>query len=153
MLSCLTKKICSPLLTLSLLLTLLAPQTGVAQDNGKENEIMKKSVQDMATVASLGVAGAVLGLSTLSFMDEPEDHLKNIVVGGALGIIIGVGVVAYNQANQTKQFYRENVYEPADFSTADRVSWHESSTQSLQDDRFAAKTTDEAPALTYHISF
>jgi hypothetical protein len=62
-------------------------------------------------VAATTAGGAILGLSTLSFVDEPGDHLKNILFGGAIGLIIGVAVVAYSQAQgsqeaiETTQFY------------------------------------------------
>jgi len=59
------------------------------------------SMRDMATVFGIGAVGAVLGLSTLSFVDKPTDHLKNISVGGAIGVIIGVGVVVFSQASRS----------------------------------------------------
>ena len=36
-----------------------------------------------------GLAGAILGLSTLSFYGRPQDRLNNIGIGFALGIIGG----------------------------------------------------------------
>ena len=40
-------------------------------------------------------AGALLGLSTTAFYAQPGDHLKNVLVGGAVGMIVGVGIAAY----------------------------------------------------------
>ncbi len=53
---------------------------------------------DMMVIAAAGVGGAVLGLSTLSFVDEPGDHFNNVLTGAAVGLIIGVLYVAYRQA-------------------------------------------------------
>lgn len=100
-------------------LAFLAPIEATAQ----EPDIVEDSVRDILTVVSIGAAGAILGLSTLSFVDKPQDHLKNIVVGGAVGIIIGVGVVAYNQANQSRSYYEMHALSP-EFETHQRVSWH-----------------------------
>ena len=79
-------------------------------------------------VAGLGAFGAVLGLSTLSFVDEPGDHLKNIVTGGAIGIIIGVGLVAFNQATKSKDLYDENA-SLDNFNHGSRVKWHTASSE------------------------
>ncbi len=38
-------------------------------------------------LSSLG--GAVLGISTLSFYDRPQDHLSNVAVGGTIGAVLG----------------------------------------------------------------
>ena len=46
-------------------------------------------------IAGTGTAGAILGLSTLSFHENPRDHLNNIVIGAASGAIIGVGLAMY----------------------------------------------------------
>ena len=99
-----------------------------AQDAGGNDDIFQQSMNDIIVVGAVGAAGAILGLSTLSFVDEPSEHLKNIVVGGAIGIIIGVGVVAYNQANVSQELYQGNIYKPLDdpdMSTRSRVAWHQ----------------------------
>lgn len=53
---------------------------------------------DMMVIAAAGVGGAVLGLSTLSFVEEPGDHFDNVLTGAAVGLILGVLYVAYRQA-------------------------------------------------------
>ena len=83
-----------------------------------------ESLQDITTIAGLGGVGAVLGLSTLSFVEEPGDHLQNIVVGGAIGIIIGVGVVAYSQASKSQNYYEDNAKVDPDFDSSSRYAWH-----------------------------
>lgn len=86
---------------------LILPSHVAAQDKEGADQILADTKADMITVVGVGLAGAVLGLSTLSFYSEPKDHLKNILVGGAIGIIIGVGLVAYNQATKSRDtFYQ-----------------------------------------------
>lgn len=92
---------------------------------GQSDDVLQESLMDMTTVVAIGGAGAILGLSTLSFVEEPKDHLKNILVGGAIGIIVGVGIVAYKQASSSKEMYLDNAAEVTpDFETLDRTVWH-----------------------------
>ena len=94
---------------LTLLLVVMLTSTVVfAQDGGGELDLFQNSSRDMVIIAATGGAGLILGLSTLSFVEEPGDHLKNIVVGGALGVIIGVAIVAVNQADMSRDMYLEN---------------------------------------------
>ena len=95
-----------------------------AQDNAGGGDILEQSMSDILTVSALGGVGAILGLSTLSFVDEPKDHLKNIVVGGALGIIVGVGVVAFSQASKSQKVYKTAFINQPEFSTNNRLAWH-----------------------------
>ena len=91
---------------------------------GGEDDVLQESLMDITTVVAIGGAGAVLGLSTLSFVEEPKDHLKNILVGGAIGVIIGVGIVAYKQASVSKEVFYEGAQISPDFRTLDRTAWH-----------------------------
>lgn len=56
----------------------------------KSEAQLRKSV---ATIIFAGLGGAVLGLSTLSFYGNPQDHLGNISTGFALGIVAGTAYV------------------------------------------------------------
>jgi hypothetical protein len=58
--------------------------------------------RQIATIIFSGLGGAVLGLSTLSFYGEPQEHVSNIATGFALGIIGGTAFVTYSAtaANQ-----------------------------------------------------
>jgi hypothetical protein len=47
----------------------------------------------VATVMLAGFGGAVLGLSTLSFYGEPQEHINNIWTGLALGALGGSAYV------------------------------------------------------------
>ncbi len=49
-------------------------------------------------LSSLG--GAVLGISTLSFYETPQDHLSNVAIGGAIGILLGSMYVTNESLNQ-----------------------------------------------------
>lgn len=77
---------------------LLNPLHLAAQDS---SGVLDESVQDLYVVLGAGAAGAVLGLSTLSFADKPGDKLGNITIGGAIGIIVGVGIVVFSQATKS----------------------------------------------------
>jgi len=56
--------------------------------------------RSLATVMFAGLGGAVLGLSTLSFYGEPQDHIGNIWTGLAVGVIGGSAYVL-TQNNQS----------------------------------------------------
>ena len=66
-----------------------------------EDNLADDSLRDFSMVIGSGAVGAILGLSTLAFVDTPSNHLKNIAVGGAVGIVIGVGVVVFSQVTRT----------------------------------------------------
>jgi len=79
----------------------------------------------LATIVYSGVGGAVLGLSTLSFVSQPSDHLKNILIGGALGIIVGVGYVAYMAATEPSSPINENLYNSSTRPKSNLWEYHE----------------------------
>ena len=98
---------------------------------GGESTYFEDSFRDVSIVGATAVGGAILGLSTLSFVETPGDHLKNIVVGAAVGIILGVGLVAYMAATKNKDAIEEaSLYiqpnKDAQFATATRLQWHSS---------------------------
>jgi len=48
------------------------------------------SLQDVVTDSLYGgLAGAIIGVATLAFVDEPGDHADNIKVGAGIGVILG----------------------------------------------------------------
>ncbi len=63
--------------------------------------------QQLATIIFAGLAGAILGLSTLSFYGRPQDKLSNIAIGFAVGIIGGTVHTTYKTATQPYQLYDE----------------------------------------------
>jgi hypothetical protein len=52
----------------------------------------------MATIVIMGLAGGILGLSTLSFYGRPQDYLSNIAIGFAIGVTAGTIYVTYRAA-------------------------------------------------------
>jgi hypothetical protein len=118
-----------------------------AQD---ENNLVQDSVRDLTTVLAIGAGGAVLGLSTLSFVDEPKDHLRNVLIGGAIGVIVGVGVVVYNQAeNSRKEFEKQALIKenkPEGFTSVARTRWHFE-----EFGKYAAQ--NQLPQVQYSFSF
>lgn len=116
-----------------------------------QEDIVQDSIKDITTVLVMGAGGAVLGLSTLSFTETPKDHLRNILVGGALGIIVGVGYVAYKQASVGQEVIRgAHTVDPnkdLDFSTYARNSWHQQTHSAL------ISTPEAETTLSYTFTF
>jgi hypothetical protein len=102
-----------------------AQDAAAAGSAGGDDDVFGESMQDLSIVGGMGVVGAVIGLSTLSFVDEPSDNFRNILVGGAIGIILGVGIVAYKQATKTNETFEAS--SGRDFGTKERMVWHEQS--------------------------
>ncbi|MFL5784127.1 MAG: hypothetical protein ACJ76H_05930 [Bacteriovoracaceae bacterium] len=94
-----------------------------AQENS-EDDIIKNTQNDILIVAGAGAAGAILGLSTLSFVDMPSRHISNIWTGAALGIIAGVVWVAYNSA-QRGQEDLQGEEASLNFNSSERLAWHQ----------------------------
>lgn len=105
--SSLKNKLLPFLLTLALIVN---PLSGWAQEQ-QDVDFVDESLRDITIVLGAGAAGAVLGLSTLSFVDKPKDHMKNISIGGAIGIVVGVAVVIFSQATKT-QTITNHSYKP-----------------------------------------
>jgi threonine/homoserine efflux transporter RhtA len=93
----------------------------------EEDDFIKSTQNDIILVGVAGAAGAVLGLSTLSFVEKPSKHVSNIWTGAALGIIAGVIWVAYNSAQKNS----DDLQSAIDFSTSERVAWHTQNTEIL----------------------
>lgn len=67
--------------------------------------------KQIASIIFAGLGGAVIGLSTLSFYGEPQEHINNIWTGLGLGIIAGTGYVTY-QTFQNNYVPSEAIYQP-----------------------------------------
>ncbi len=89
------------ILNISCIVALTLSHGALAQSK-EDGGILDESVQDLTVVMGAGAVGAVLGLSTLSFVETPKDHFKNIAVGGAIGIVVGVGIVIFGQATKSQ---------------------------------------------------
>ncbi|MFT6631360.1 MAG: hypothetical protein ACJAS4_001309 [Bacteriovoracaceae bacterium] len=108
------------------------PQDAYSQDENLDG-LVGDTKNDLMVVVGGGLAGAVLGLSTLSFVEEPKEHTRNIIVGASIGIIAGVGFVAFSQANKTQDLIygsdggdmdEASYKDPKEFNTYARNDWH-----------------------------
>lgn len=107
-------------LLLALQFVLLSPAFAQSDD-----DIIKNTQNDLMLVVGAGAAGAILGLSTLSFVDKPSQHVSNIYTGAAIGVIVGVVFVAYNSAQKGS----EELQSSSDFSSYERLAWHSENNQ------------------------
>ena len=88
----------SLLLTLTLLLTSSAFAAETAPTSHGTH-------RHLTNIVFSGLAGAILGLSTLSFYGRPQDRLNNIAVGFAIGTIGGTIYTTYRAAAEPRDFY------------------------------------------------
>jgi hypothetical protein len=101
--------------------------SGISTVHAQNDDLIKSTQEDFLLVVGAGAAGAVLGLSTLSFVDKPSQHLSNIWTGTAVGIIAGVIIVAYNSAQKGS----EELQASKEFNSHERLGWHLKETQVL----------------------
>ncbi len=113
------KKIISILLAFQLLTAV-----AFAQEESETDDVIKNTQNDILLVAGAGAAGAVIGLSTLSFVEKPSEHISNIWTGAAIGVIAGVIWVAYNSAQRNQE---DLIDEEAslEFNSSERFAWHQ----------------------------
>lgn len=128
----------------------LYAQAPLVPDTKNENADMFGPRKQMATIIFSGLAGAILGLSTLSFYGRPQDRLSNIAVGFAVGVIIGTAYTTYKAATRPYQRYQlpDGVFQ--------QPTWTESVAQlEWQEDRFAQMqaTKPSIPVFQYAWSF
>lgn len=92
--------------TICFALVAIAPMEAVAQaKTAAPQGAALGPRRQLATIIFAGLAGGVLGLSTLSFYGRPQDKLSNIPLGAAIGIITGVTYTTFKAATQPKDFY------------------------------------------------
>lgn len=95
-------------LTAILVLSLGAPLAAAQGYPGGNNSQQTQTIgprKQLATIIFSGLAGAILGLSTLSFYGRPQDKLSNIAIGFAVGIIAGTVYTTYQTATKPKTYY------------------------------------------------
>lgn len=120
------KKLVCMLLTVQILLSGTFVSNAYSQD-GDEDDIIKSTQNDIMLIGAAAAGGAILGLSTLSFVDKPSKHISNIWTGAAIGVIAGVIFVAYNSAQKSS----EDLQSSKNFNTNERVAWHSENTENL----------------------
>jgi hypothetical protein len=88
------------------------PQSAFAQAQAtQEKAELTGTRKQLATIVFAGLAGAILGLSTLSFYGRPQEHLSNIAVGFALGVIGGAIMTTYKVATKPYEVYDVSNFE------------------------------------------
>ena len=95
------------LIRIALILALCIQAPAYAQGETRSGGPRKQ----IATIVFAGLAGAVLGLSTLSFYGRPQDKLSNIAIGFAIGIISGTVYTTYQATTRPHTLYDSSVYE------------------------------------------
>lgn len=95
------------LLSLFILISSQSP-SAYAQNQGTTSTPGPR--KQLATIVFAGLAGAVLGLSTLSFYGRPQDKLPNIGIGLGVGIIVGTVYTTYQAATKPREFYGSSDY-------------------------------------------
>jgi hypothetical protein len=133
-----------------LLLSLFFSQSALSMEQGRDDSsgFVDDSLKDISIVLGTCAAGAVLGLSTLSFVNEPSEHLKNIAVGGAIGIVVGVGIVVFSQATRTSSVIGAQMEIPVSPDKFETITRHE-----FSDYKIAENYLNKPNVLGYSFSF
>ena len=135
------------LLVIAIFSTSLAVPQAYSQPAGgltrEEKSELTGTRKQLATIVFAGLAGAILGLSTLSFYGRPQEHLDNIAIGGALGIIAGTIYSTYKVA--------KSPYDVYDLSSTQYDRQKTDFTEIQLSSRFVRQV--EAPVFSYHWSF
>jgi len=90
---------------ISLTLVCATPQVMAAKNDGAGETTTQGAKKRLSTIVFAGLAGAILGLSTLSFYGRPQDKLNNIAVGAAVGIIGGAIYSTFKAATEPRDYY------------------------------------------------
>lgn len=98
------RKLTAGILALSLIVVAPYVHAAAKTDKGAQSTAQGPR-RHLTTIVFAGLAGAVLGLSTLSFYGRPQDRLSNIAVGFAVGVITGTVYATYKAATEPKEFY------------------------------------------------
>jgi hypothetical protein len=127
-------------ITVLLLSFLLSPQLYAQQQQNTYSNSGRNFKRGVAAVMFSTIGGAVLGLSTLSFYDKPQEHTNNITVGALIGLVAGVGYVVYDSSRRN----------PPPSGNYD-FSWERPDEQFKKASLFAKNK--QAPVLQYQFDF
>ena len=93
------------LVSLAMVFAILTSHTAFAQNERDSELVTQGPSKHLSKIVFAGLAGAILGLSTLSFYGRPQDKLSNIAVGFAIGVIGGTLFTTYKAVDEPKDFY------------------------------------------------
>lgn len=69
---------------------------------GQSSVINRTVKRNVAAILFSSLGGAILGLSTLSFYGEPQEHTENISIGALLGFLAGSSYVIYDSSRPVR---------------------------------------------------
>lgn len=72
-----------------------APSRASAQQGGQFPPGMQPR-EAVGGILMAGLVGGILGLSTLSFYERPQDNIRNITIGAGIGMIAAALYLTYN---------------------------------------------------------
>ena len=72
-----------------------------AQQGGGSNMSQIEPRNAVSVILMSGLVGGVLGLSTLSFYDRPQDNIRNITIGAGVGMISAALFMTYTVSQTT----------------------------------------------------
>lgn len=75
---------------------------GFAQTDGENT--LRAWKRDTAIVLFSAVGGGILGLSTLSFYGQPQEHTSNVSLGALIGLTAGVSYILWENAQSPSTF-------------------------------------------------
>lgn len=85
---------------LCLALACVAAVPAWAQQANKNEDSPLEVRNSVSVILVSGLVGGVLGLSTLSFYDKPQDNIRNITFGAGAGLIVAVIYLTASAATQ-----------------------------------------------------
>jgi hypothetical protein len=100
-----TKSLAKVLLVTALVFSFATQSFAQGTDGTNSKPSSSGPRKQLATILFMGLGGAVLGLSTLSFYGRPQDRLSNIAIGFAFGVIAGTSYVTYKAATNPQEMY------------------------------------------------
>lgn len=76
-----------------------SPARAQAAGENSKSESPLEAREAVGTILVSGLLGGILGLSTLSFYKKPQDHVRNITLGAAAGVLISIVYITVEAAS------------------------------------------------------
>lgn len=86
--------------------------------------------ESVGTILLAGLVGGILGLSTLSFYEAPEDHIRNISFGAGVGIIVAALYMTVDVASKPLP-QKSSIQDSQPLSVFPLVDWDPRGMESL----------------------